>query len=164
MLRTALTCVLGAFYTLIGCVKCGGGVVLAPVFAMQREAIMTRYQPGLASLSFLPLPISTWLRGLPVETFMMYIGVPELAFGLVMALTASPLGKARALASVADMCNVLMIGFMVGPITAHLVGDDFSLPLDSNVGPAGVVPAAVFAALLLLRLVLRDSRGKEKAM
>jgi len=149
----------GGFFTVIGCVKCCGGQFLLEVYAMQFEAISTRYQPALASISVLPSPLATWLRALPTKDLMFYIGAPELAFGL-LSLVAVVAGER--LRRVEKAANAGMIIFMAGPLSAHLLADDWSLPMSSNVGPSGIVPAAVITALLFARLFALKGSGKEK--
>ena len=94
-----------------------------------------------------------------MKTFMLYIGAPELAFGVVMLLSLI-LGKA--LRPLADLCNGLMIIFMAGPLTAHAVGDDFTLGWDSNVGPGGIIPAAVITLLLIIRFSIPTPKSKKE--
>lgn len=84
----------------------------------------------------------------------MYIGAPELAFGLIVLLSLSGMVPARV-----DMTQAMVV-FMIGPIAAHFLGDDFSLPMDSNVGPTGFVPAALFTALIVARLSFAPAAGK----
>jgi len=148
MLHTALTGVVGAFYTLIGCVKVGRGSVVAPMHEMQLAAVSSRYQPALAEL--LPPPVGPWLKGLATEDLLVYIGAPELAFGLILLLSLSGMVPA----SVDTTLSKAMMIFMIGPIAAHFLGDDFSLPMDSNVGPTGFIPAALFTTLIAARLSL----------
>jgi hypothetical protein len=97
---------------------------------------------------------------MPVQQFLFCIGVPELAFGLTMLISASPVGNR--IATTADFSAKAMRVWMVGPLAAHFLGDDWSLPMESNVGPTGFVPAAV--ALLLLILRGRLSSEKSKAL
>lgn len=145
-----LTLFLGTFFTFIGSVKTGAGHVGAPVYAMQFEAMSERYQPALARL--LPSAVAPALRDLPTRTFMRLIGLIELAFGLCMLASLTPL-RSR-LGGAPSALTRFMVAFMVGPVVAHLLGDDFGLPLDSPVGPTGFVPAAV-----VLVLVYVKSRG-----
>ena len=112
-----------------------------------------RYQPALAGI--LPAPLGAWFRNLPVETFMACIGALELAFGVTFLFSLVAGGRAALGTTLPDTANKLMCVFMIGPITAHLLGDDFSLGMDSEVGPGGVIPAAVVTVLLLLRLRLQ---------
>ena len=150
VVRLALTGLTGSFFALVGSVKCAGGAILPPVFAMQFEAISTRYQPALAAIPFLPGPVSSWLRDVPTKDFMLCIGVPELSFGLMTFLHLGGLIGRRA----ERAANAAMVVFMAGPLASHWLGDDWTLPLDSNVGPTGIVPAAVVTLLLVARLLL----------
>ena len=150
VVRLALTGLTGSFFALVGSVKCAGGAILPPVFAMQFEAISTRYQPALAAIPFLPGPVSSWLRDVPTKDFMLCIGVPELSFGLMTFLHLGGLIGRRA----ERAANAAMVVFMAGPLASHWLGDDWTLPLDSNVGPTGIVPAAVVTLLLAARLLL----------
>ena len=150
VIRLALTVLTGSFFALVGSVKCAGGAILPPVFAMQFEAISTRYQPALAAIPFLPGPVSSWLRDVPTKDFMLCIGVPELSFGLMTFLHLGGLIGRRA----ERAANAAMVVFMAGPLASHWLGDDWTLPLDSNVGPTGIVPAAVVTLLLAARLLL----------
>ena len=150
VIRLALTVLTGSFFALVGSVKCAGGAILPPVFAMQFEAISTRYQPALAAIPFLPGPVSSWLRDVPTKDFMLCIGVPELSFGLMTFLHLGGLIGRRA----ERAANAAMVVFMAGPLASHWLGDDWTLPLDSNVGPTGIVPAAVVTLLLVARLLL----------
>ena len=150
VIRLALTVLTGSFFALVGSVKCAGGAILPPVFAMQFEAISTRYQPALAAIPFLPGPVSSWLRDVPTKDFMLCIGVPELSFGLMTFLHLCGLIGRRA----ERAANAAMVVFMAGPLASHWLGDDWTLPLDSNVGPTGIVPAAVVTLLLVARLLL----------
>ena len=52
--------------------------------------------------------------------------------------------------------------FMMGPLLSHWFGDDWTLPMDSNVGPTGIVPATVVTALLSVRLVVLTSLGNKQ--
>lgn len=157
MLAAALSGLTGAFFTLIGSVKCGGGAILAPVFAMQLEAISTRYQPALASISLMPAPLASWLRDVPTKHLIFCIGVPELAFGLLSLLSTVAPDKVGS--STVRAANAGMIIFMIGPLTSHWLGDDWTLPMSSNVGPTGIVPAAVITALLSVRLLLSSFKA-----
>eukprot|EP00040_Diaphanoeca_grandis_P015648 m.80122 g.80122 ORF g.80122 m.80122 type:complete len:160 (-) comp25281_c0_seq2:175-654(-) len=158
MLSTILTVILGAFYTLIGCVKCNAGKVLPDVYAMQLEAVSTRYQPALAAV--VPDPLGLWLRQMPTPDVIFYIGLPELVFGVMVLLSLVGVMPA----SIDRAANKLMILFMAGPLAGHFLGDDFSLPLDSNVGPTGFVPAAVITMLLIVRhsLLTREANKDKK--
>ena len=134
--------------------------MLPGVFAMQKDAVASRYQPALAELPIVPDMAAEWLQTLPVEQFLLCIGVPELAFGMCMLLSLTAIGDS--LASQADHFASAMRLWMVGPLTAHLLGDDFTLPLDSNVGPTGFVPAAVVLVLLCLRVSLQSAPAPGK--
>lgn len=142
-----LTLFLGAFFTFIGSVKTGAGHVAPPVYAMQFEAISTRYQPALARL--LPSAVAPALRDLPTEAFMRAIGLTELVYGLCMLASLTPL-RSR-LGGLPAAFTRFMLAFMVGPVVAHLLGDDFGLPLDSPVGPTGFVPAAIVLMLVYVK-------------
>lgn len=147
MMSVALTGVLGAFFTAIGLVKCFQ--IVPDVYDMQLEAISTRYQPVL--VSFTPDFLSEWLATLPTERLIFLIGAPELAFGvfLVCILMSGMVPR-----HVDKTVNQFMILFMMGPLVSHWFGDDWTLPMDSNVGPTGIVPALVVTTLLSLRLIL----------
>ena len=75
-----------------------------------------------------------------------------------MVISASSLGNR--IATTADFSAKLMRVWMAGPLLAHFLGDDFSLPMDSNVGPTGFVPAAVALSLLILRGQLSSEKSK----
>ena len=85
----------------------------------------------------------------------MYIGAPELAFGLIVLLSLSGMVPA----SVDTTLSKAMMIFMIGPIAVHFLGDDFSLPMDSNVGPTGFIPAALFTTLIAARLSLAPAQA-----
>ena len=67
-----------------------------------------------------------------------------------MLVSLTPLKSA--VGSLPEKLTMLVQLIMLGAVTAHVLGDDFSLPMDSPVGPTGFVPAAV-----LLLLTIRSS-------
>ena len=150
------TGVLGALFTAIGLVKCFQ--IVPDVYDMQLEAISTRYQPVL--VSFMPGFISEWLANLPTERLIVLIGAPELAFGIFLLWSLLLSGMIPR--HVDKAVNQFMILFMMGPLVSHWFGDDWTLPMDSNVGPTGIVPATVVAALLSVRLVVLTSLGNKQ--
>ena len=145
----ATTVFLGAVLSLVGSIKVAGGRIAPPIYAMQLEAISERYQPALAGVPILPETFARWLKEVPTRQFMLLIGLPELSCGVIF-LTSLTVNSLR---PVAHFMNLLMLLHMFGPLTSHVLGDDWSLPLDSNVGPTGIVPALVVTLLLAARLV-----------
>ena len=153
-MKIQLTAVLGVFFALIGSIKVGGGAMLPFVYNSQTESLSTRYQPALSNL--LPRPnLNVMLEELPTSTLMFWIGVPELLFGIVMLLSL----RIPGLSTASDLFTRIMFIHMTFPLTAHFLGDDFSLPLNSSVGPMGFVPAAVVMGLLLLRALFSASNS-----
>ena len=145
----ATTVFLGVVLSLVGSIKVAGGLIAPSIYGMQLEAIGERYQPALAGVVIFSETLATLLKELPTRQFMLLIGLPELSCGVIF-LASLTINSMR---PVAHFTNQLMLLHMFGPLTSHVLGDDWSLPLDSNVGPTGIVPALIVTLLLAVRLV-----------
>lgn len=145
----ATTVFLGAALSLVGSIKVAGGRFAPSIYAMQLEAISERYQPALAGMPILSETFATWLKELPTRQFMLLIGLPELSCGVIFTASLAN----NSLRPAAHFTNQLMLLHMFGPLMSHVLGDDWSLPLDSNVGPTGIVPALIVTLLLVVRLM-----------
>lgn len=154
----ATTIFLGAVLSLVGSIKVAGGRIAPSIYAMQLEAITERYQPALTGVPILPETFARWLKELPTRQFMLLIGLPELSCGVIFIASLI----INSLRPVARFTNQLMLLHMLGPLTSHALGDDWSLPLDSNVGPTGIAPALVVTFLLAVRLMASTRSVSEK--
>jgi multisubunit Na+/H+ antiporter MnhG subunit len=165
IILSALTLLIGVFFSFVGSIKCGGGAINPPMYEMQLGVIGQRYQPALATqFEKVAPPVAAWFRQLPAKHVLVLAGAPELLFGVVCLLSL-----VGGFSGVANQMNKLMVIFMVaGPMAAHWFGDDWSLPNDHPNGPTGIIPAAVCTVLVVIRLLLlpsgnaKTSSGKAK--
>eukprot|EP00949_MAST-11_sp_MAST-11-sp1_P004632 g4632.t1 len=147
---TTSTVLLAFIFSFLGAVKVGGGKVLSVVHALEMDAFKDRYIPALATLKSTPRSVAVWLIRTPPQDIMYYIGVPELAFGVTALLS---IFFYRTLRWPMIIFNMYMLLHMVALLVSHIIGDDFTDSFESNVGPAGILPAAVVTVLLVIRIV-----------